>query len=88
MLLLHERRQAAAVLEIRGLEAAAAKLRTDSSRLNALLAENSGQRDALASDTASLKAEVASALEVGRASEAYNQRHAAKMPHAKHTPHL
>jgi hypothetical protein len=64
--LLRKRRQAAAVAEVRGLEAAAAKLRTDAGRLNALLAENSWQRNELASATASLRAEVASALEVGR----------------------
>lgn len=50
--------------EVKALEAAAGKLRGDSSRMNGLLAENSSQKEELSSDAASLRVEVAAALEV------------------------
>ena len=58
-------RQSGVASEVAGLGAAMVRQRGDLARLNALLADNTGQRDALASDTASLRAEVAATCKVG-----------------------
>ena len=52
--------------EAAGLGAAMVRQRGDLARLNALLADNTGQRDELASDTASLRAEAAAICKVRR----------------------